>query len=207
MKLAVFGATGKTGREVVRQAFEAGHEVTAFVRSPEKLRIEHERLRVVQGDVLRDPAAIEEAVRGQDAVISALGSGNETLTTFARHAIPAMERTDVKRIVSLVGAGVPDPADEGSLGRTFMRALMKVVARDVLADAERHTEMLRESGLDWTLVRPPRLTEGPRRGEYRHAPAMKLGPKSTISRADLADFMLNLAGGGGYVRQAPMVSD
>lgn len=207
MKLAVFGATGKTGLEVVRQALDAGHEVTAFARSPAKLRVEHEQLRVVQGDVLRDPAAIDEAVRGQDAVISTLGSGKGTLTTFARNVIPAMERHDVRRIVSLVGAGVPDAADQDSLGRTFMRTLMKVAARDVLADAEHHAELLRATGLEWTLVRPPRLTEGPQRGEYRHAPAMKLGPKSTISRADLANFMLELATGGGYVRQAPMVSD
>jgi uncharacterized protein YbjT (DUF2867 family) len=86
-----------------------------------------------------------------------------------------------------------------------MRGLMKLVARDVLQDAERHAELVRESGLDWTLVRPPRLNDGPRERTYRTG-ILKLGPAESISRADVADFMLKLAGDHQYVRQAPMVS-
>jgi uncharacterized protein YbjT (DUF2867 family) len=118
-----------------------------------------------------------------------------------------MKAQGVRRIVSLVGAGVKDPADQTSLGRAVMLGLMSLVARDILSDAERHAELLRASGLDWTLVRPPRLTQGPRQGRYRHAPALKLGPGSSLSRADLAEFMLTLTTEGGYVGQAPMVSD
>jgi putative NADH-flavin reductase len=108
--------------------------------------------------------------------------------------------------VTLVGAGVPDERDPGSLGRTLMRGVMKLVARHVLEDAERHAHTVRASGLEWTLVRPPRLTDGPRRGTYRTG-WLKLGPRESISRADLAEFMLHAAANGTFVRQAPMVSD
>jgi putative NADH-flavin reductase len=208
MKLTVFGATGKTGRHVVEQALDAGHEVAAFVRNPAKLELRHERLRVVQGDIA-DAAEVREAVRGQDAVISALGqtktSSKDVLTVAARHLVPAMQDEGARRLVTLVGAGVPDERDEGSLGRTLMRGLMKLVARHVLEDAERHAEIVRSSDLEWSLVRPPRLTDGPKQGEYRTG-YLQLGGTNTISRADLADFMLTLATDGRYVREAPMVS-
>jgi putative NADH-flavin reductase len=138
-------------------------------------------------------------------VLSALSSGKEVLTQAAQHIIPAMRAHGVRRLISLVGAGVPDAQDPSSAGRSFMRGLMKLVARDVLQDAERHAELVRESGLDWTLVRPPRLDDGPRERTYRTG-ILKLGPAESISRADVADFMLKLAGDHQYVRQAPMVS-
>jgi len=208
MKLTIFGATGKTGRHVVEQALDTGFEVTAFVRDPGKLDLRHDRLRVVQGDVA-DAAKVREAVRGQDAVISALGqtktSAKDVLTVAARHLVPAMREEGARRLVTLVGAGVPDERDTGSLGRTLMRGLMKLVARHVLEDAEHHAEIVRASDLEWTLVRPPRLTDGPKQGEYRTG-YLQLGGTNTISRADLADFMLKLAADGRYVREAPMVS-
>lgn len=208
MKLAIFGATGKTGRHVLEQALEAGHEVTAFVRDPAKLGGGHERLSVVQG-VVADGARVLDAVRGQEAVISTLGqtrtSSRDVLTVAARNLVPAMREAGVLRLVTLVGAGVPDERDEGSVGRTLMRGLMKLAARHVLEDAERHAEIVRGSELEWTLVRPPRLTDRSRQGGYRTG-YMKLGPKDSISRADLAEFMLTLATEGGYLRAAPMVT-
>lgn len=208
MKLTIFGATGKTGRQVVDQALKAGHEVTAFVRDPARMDLRHERLRVIQGDVT-DEERVREAVRGQEAVISALGqtktSSKDVLTVAARHLVPAMREEGVGRLVTLVGAGVPDERDSGSLGRAFMRGLMKLVVRQVLEDAERHAEIVRASDLEWTLVRPPRLTDGPSKGEYRTG-YLQLGGSNSIARADLADFMLKLASDGRYVREAPMVS-
>lgn len=206
MRIIVFGSTGKTGKPLVQQALEAGHEVTAFARSPGKLSpLEHERLAVVEGDA-KSASDVRAAVAGHEAVVSALSSGNDTLTRFGRHVVAGMREHGVDRLVSLVGAGVGMPEDPKSLGRGIMLGLMKVVARGILKDAERHAEMLRESGLEWTLVRPPRLTDDPWTGEYRHAPTMKLGPGEKIGRADLADFMLELATSDQYARQAPMVS-
>jgi putative NADH-flavin reductase len=218
MKLTISGASGKAGRHVVEQALEAGHEVTAFVRDPAKLGLSHERLGVVRGDIT-DEAKVREAVRGSEAVVSAPGqtrsSSRDVLTVAAGHLVPAMEEEGARRLVSLVGAGVPDERDTGSLGRTLIRGLMKMVARHVLEDAERHAELVRDSALDWTLVRPPRLTARARTGTYRDVPGrtgtyragyLQLGARNTISRADLADFMLRLASDGRYVREAPMVS-
>jgi putative NADH-flavin reductase len=208
MKLTIFGATGKTGRHVVEQALAEGHEVTAFVRDAAKLDLHHERLRILQGDVT-DAVRMREAVRGQDAVISVLGqtktSSKDMLTVAARNLVPSMQEAGVRRLVTLVGAGVPDERDTGSLGRTFMRGLMKLVARHVLEDAERHAEIVRASELAWTLVRPPRLTDGPKQGEYQTG-YLQLGGTHSIARADVADFMLKLATDGRYVREAPMVS-
>ncbi len=208
MRITIFGATGKTGRHLLEQALAEGYEVTAFVRDPAKVPLQHERLTLVQGDV-QDGAQVEEAIRGVDAVLSTLGqtktSSKDMLTVAARHIVPAMQKHGVRRMVTLVGAGVPHERDRSSPGRRFMRGLMKLVARDVLEDAERHAELVRASDLEWTLVRPPRLTDGERRGEYRTG-YMQLGPAESISRADLADFMLKLAADAEYLREAPMVS-
>jgi putative NADH-flavin reductase len=208
MRMAVFGATGRTGREVVRQALERGHEVTAFVRAPGRLGVEHERLHEVVGSV-EDAEAVAGVVGGRDAVLSALGAGNGTLAAFARSVLPALEAegSGGGRLISLVGAGVRDPADTRSAGRAFMLALMRLAARDVLADAQRHAGLLRASGAAWTLVRPPRLRDGAARGRYRHAPSLPLGPTSTIARADVAEMMIEIAESGSYLREAPMVSD
>lgn len=210
MKVTILGATGKTGRHIVEQALnERGYEVVAFVRDPAKLDIQHESLHVVQGD-LTDVARVEEAVAGSDAVISAAGqtktSPKDLLTVTARHLVPAMKKHGVRRVVSLIGAGVPDERDPSSLGRRFMRGLMKVVARDLLADATRHAEMLQASDLEWVLVRPPRLTDGPRQGASRVG-NFALGPKDSITRADLAAFMLEQVTSDEHVRKAPMVAN
>jgi len=204
MKLAVFGATGQTGSHVVQIAIERGHEVAAMVRNPSKVALDHSHLRIVTGDA-DDETAIEAVLGGAEAVLSTMGSGNGTLQRFSANLLPSMERQGVSRVVSLVGAGVRDPADRRSLGRTFMLGLMRIVAGHVLQDAEAHAEALRGSGLDWTLIRPPRLTNGPVTGHVRSAPSLVLGPRHSISRADLAAFMIGVVESGQYINQAPMV--
>lgn len=205
MRLAVFGATGKFGRHVVEQALARGHQVTAFVRDPSKLPSSPESLKVVQGDV-SDLSAVEKAVRGTEAVISVVSSGHGTLTQFTPNIIKAMERTGVSRIVSLVGAGVTDAADQPSIGRTFMLTLMRIVARHVLDDAENHATDLRRSDLDWTLVRPPRVTEGSMTGRIKHGVTLRLGPSAVVRRSDVASFMIDVAESGEYLHQSPMIA-
>ncbi len=206
MRLAVFGATGKTGRHVVERALAAGHDVTAFVRDPARLGISSPKLKTVQGDVT-DAAAIDRALEGADAVISVLSSGKGVLTSFAKAVVPAMQRRGIRRIVTLVGAGVQQPGDIPSMGRTLMLGLLSLLAKDVLGDATDHSQLLMRSTLAWTLVRPPRLADGPATGKVRHAQAQAMGPGDTISRADLAAFMVELATSDRYVRQAPMVAN
>lgn len=209
MKLTIFGATGQIGQSLVDQALAQDHDVVAFTRTPSEMEQEHERLQVVEGDI-REAEKVEEAIKGADAVLSALRHTDESskniLTIAARYLIRAMKKQEARRLISLVGMGVGDPKDPlRPLGERVVEGLLDLVARDRLEDAERHAELIRESDLDWTLVRTPRLTNGPHTGHYRTG-YFKFGPLDKISRADVADFMLGAAVRGEYVRETPMVS-
>ena len=208
MKFAVFGATGRTGRPLVQQALDAGHAVAALARDPSKLALRHERLDVVQGDVL-DPDAVGRVVDGADAVLLTLGPTKgappDLMRRAAENVVGAMRHHGVRRVITETGAGVADPRDPGGLGPAFMRGVMRVVARRLLADSEAHVDVLRRSGLDWTAVRAPRLTNGPRTGAYETG-YLSMGPGHSVARADVADYMLRLATTGDGVGEAPMIS-
>ena len=208
MKISVFGGTGRTGRHLVEGALEDGHEVTVLVRDPARLAVSHERLRVVEGDVLI-PSRVEETVAGADAVLSALGhtktSRKDVQARGTAHIVAAMKGHGVRRILSLTGAGVRDAQDEPKVVDRVFSGFLKLLQRDVLKDAERHAEIIKESGLDWTIVRAPRLTDGPATGEYRVG-AVGRNSGTKISRADVAGFMLRALADGSYVGEAPMVS-
>ena len=205
MRTAVFGATGRTGVPFVRRALESGHEVVAHVRSPGKLPVTHDRLTVVEGDVYAGEG-VAEAVAGTDAVVSLLGQTGEgpddLLSVAGEHVTTAMAERGVDRYVTLVGAGVRREGETPSLGGRVMGGLLKLLAREVLADAEEHVRRVRATDLDWTVVRVPRLTEGEPTG-YR-AGDIDLGFES-ISRADVAAFCLECLEEGSYVREMPKV--
>ena len=212
MELTVFGATGGTGRHLMSEALEASYEVRAFARSRAKVErawLDDDRVTVVEGDVL-DPDAVERAIEGADAVLSALGhaegSPDDVLTTGGEHVVTAMEAHGVLRLVLLVGAGVEHPEDPFSLGGRAMSAVLGLVAGDLLTDSKGYVKRAVESDLEWVAVRPPRLTDGPRTGEYRTG-YLKLGPWSSVSRPDLAAFMIEQATESDeYVGEAPMIS-
>lgn len=193
---------------MVEQALEMGHEVTAFARDAAGVPVRHERLRVVTGDVT-DAKAVDGAVAGRDAVLIALGhtktSAKDVQEVGTANIVAAMKKHGVRRVVSLTGAGVRDPKDEPKLFDRVIVAALKLLQRDVLEDAERHAGVLRESGLDWVIVRGPVLNDGPRTGEYRVGYVGK-NSGSKISRADVADFMLKQLTDDGHLRAAPMVS-
>ncbi|MBA3424639.1 MAG: NAD(P)-dependent oxidoreductase [Rubrobacteraceae bacterium] len=208
MRVVVFGASGRTGRRLVEGALRRGHEVTAFVRDPSKLSLEHERLRVVGGDVM-DAAAVEDAVAGRDAVLVALGhtktSAKDVQLVGTRNIVGAMQRHGVRRIVSLTGAGVRDPEDQPKLFDRAITGLLRRLQRDVLEDAERHAEVIKNSGLEWVIVRGPVLTDGERKGGYRVGYVGK-NSGTRISRADIADFMLDQLEDDVHLGRMPMVS-
>lgn len=209
MKISLFGATGKVGQHLVDQALERGDEVTAFVRDPSKLTTQqHKRLKVVQGDVL-DPKDVEQAVAGTDAVLSTIGhtktSSKDVLAEGIKNIIAAMNKHGVHRLVSLTGAGVRDPKDEPKLVDRIIGWLLKLLQKELLEDAIEQARMVKESHLDWVIVRAPVLTEGEKKGEYRIG---YVGKESgtTLSRADVADFMLKQTTDDTYLHQAPLVS-
>lgn len=204
LKLTILGATGKTGRLIVEKAQAEGHKITVLVRDPRKLATSDKSLKVVDGSV-EDLSAIRKAISGTDAIISAVGSGHGTLEALATNLVTATAKGKSKRFVSLVGAGVSELGDPSSFGRSVMLGLMRLLARHVLEDAERHAEVIRASRMNWILVRPPRLTDGPETGNLLHDEHLTLGPSASISRADLAAFMLKLATKDEYLRSSPMV--
>lgn len=208
MKLAVFGASGRTGKPLVEQALAQGHEVRALVRDPAKLPLQHEGLVLIPGDAM-NAADVAGTVEGTDAVLSALGqtkgSPKDLQTVATRHMVAAMKAHGVARIISLTGAGVRDPNDKPKLVDRVFGLLLAVAARDVLRDANAHADVLRGSGLAYTLVRGPRLTEGPRTGVYKVGYVGK-DSGTQMSRADIADFMLRQLTDDAWVYKAPMVS-
>ena len=209
MKLTVFGATGGTGQELVKQALAAGHEVTVYARNPAKLGITHDRLKVVQG-TMDEPGKIGQAVAGAEAVLSALGPTSNTparpLTQGMQHLIAAMQQHHVKRLIAATGAGVADPNDKPQLiGRLFGLAL-RLFAKHVLADSQGMVAAIRGSNLDWTLTRAPRLHDKPGSGQIKVGYAGQ-GPGTQLSRADFAHFMLEQLHSDQWLRKAPMVSN
>ena len=208
MRVAIFGASGRTGRPLVEQALAAGHEVRALVRDPSKLQTGGERLVVIRGDVL-DAARVEETVAGTEAVLSALGqtkgSTKDVQTRGTENIVAAMERHGVRRLVSLTGAGVGDPRDEPKIVDRAITFLLRRLQPDVLEDGVRHAEVIKASGLEWVIVRGPRLTEGPKKGGYRVGMVGK-NSGTQISRADLAEFMLAQLTTDTHLRQMPVVS-
>ena len=190
MKLAIFGATGKTGIELVKQALEQGHAVTAFVRDAARLAIENERLSLVSGDAF-DSASVAQAVKGQDAVICALGAGSDLKKTTVRttgtiNIISGMQKNYVKRLIVVTAMGVGESWDTLSLFNKFFFATLLKSSRE---DHETQEAAVRESGLDWTIIRPSGLTDTPRTGVYEVGENIPAAT-SKIARADIADLIL-----------------
>ncbi|HWQ13274.1 MAG TPA: SDR family oxidoreductase [Roseiflexaceae bacterium] len=208
MKLAIFGGSGRTGRHLIEQALAAGHHVTALARTIAKMPV-HERLTVVQGDV-QDPSAVERTIAGAEAVISVLGpTSNEPKFEISRgmqHILAAMQKHGVRRLIVSAGAGVGDPNDTPQLFNKAINLLIKRLSRNVYEDMVRVVEIVRASDRDWTVVRVPRLLDGPRTGNVKVGYVGKgIGP--TINRADMADFMLRQLESDAYVRKAPAISN
>ncbi len=209
MELAVLGASGRTGRPLVQQALDAGHDVIALVRTPATFPIKHDRLTVVQGDAL-NAADVDEVVQGADAVLSTLGhsknSPKDLQTVATKNIVAAMEKYGITRFVSLTGAGVDAPQDKPKFINHVIKFALKTMQGAVLADAEQHAKVLQASQLDWVIVRGPMLTEGPYTGKYRVG-WVGVNTGTRISRADVADFMLKQVTDNTYIHKAPMVSD
>jgi putative NADH-flavin reductase len=208
MKLAIFGATGRTGRPLVQQALEAGHQVVALVRTPDKMTMTHERLQLIQGDALT-ATDVARVVQGADAVISVLGQSKHSppdlQTVSMGHIVAAMQTYQVRRLVSLTGAGVDTPQDRPRFSNHLIKLALKMLSGQVLKDAQQHARIIAESDLDWVIVRGPMLTEGPHTGSYRVG-WVGVNTSARIARADVADFLLKQVTDTTYLHQMPMVS-
>jgi len=209
MKLLIIGATGGTGQQLIKQALEAGHSATALVRHPSRLKAAHERLTVMQGNVL-DYDSVEKAVTGQDAVFSALGHKRwfiqtRILSDGTRNVIRAMEKLGIRRFVCETSLGIGDT--KGKMGLYYTLFVIPFLTYFYFKDKEEQERLIRESSLDWVIVRPGQLTNGRKRGIYRHG--FDIGNPITtvhISRADVADFMLKQLTDNTYLRKTPSLA-
>jgi len=209
MRLIVFGSTGGTGLQLIKQALNKGYEVTAFTRNADKIKQSHKGLRILTGDVL-DSKAVNSAVQGHDAVLCSLGMKNVMDKSMLRargtkNIIHAMDAAGIKRLVcqSALGTGDSDKA----LPFIYRYFLVPVVMRSLYKDHNLQESHLKESSIDWTIVRPAILTDGAQTGIYQHGfSAENRTVKVKISRADVADFMLKQVTDNHYLYKTPSLS-
>jgi len=190
MKLVVFGATGGIGSQVMAQALEAGHEVVAVARRPDAITHHHMRLSVVQGDVL-EAATLTDPVAGAEAVIAAIGARDRRPTTVYSQGITnilqAMQLNRIRRLFCISASGLqPGPRWQRIIAKPLLWAAFKAMYTDLV----RMEAVVKRSTVDWTIMRPPRLTNGPRTGKYQVAVNAPLRRGMKISRADVADYVL-----------------
>ena len=219
MKLAIFGSTGGTGRRLVERAIAEGHEVTAFARNPSRITARHQRLRVVVGDAL-DSASVREAVADNEAVICLLGTRtpsnplhplrpgdpNGVISAGTENIIAAMKEQGLRRFVCQTAWGVGESRrNPGLAGAFFMNVLVPPLLRDEYADKEAQEKLVGESDLDWIIVRPMILTNGPWTNGYRANVDLKPGRRPYISRADVADFLMRQLTDDTFVRKTPAI--
>jgi putative NADH-flavin reductase len=207
MKILIFGASGATGQHLVAGALERGFQVTAFARTPAKVTAAHENLTLVRGDVA-DRAAVVGAVSGQEAVLSALGVGkplqhDQAVVDGIGHILSAMQSEGVRRLVYLSASAVRESRARAGFVTGLMAATL---IRHEIGDHEIKEGLVRSSALDWTIVRAPFLTNGPRTGIYRSGEDVAArSPLPMLSRADVAEFMLSQLTDATFVRKSPLV--
>ena len=207
-RLLVLGASGGTGRCVVAQALERGFHVTALVRHPDRLAIRSDRLEVVTASVTEDDAALADAMRGQDAVISAIGVGksfksNNLIAEAMPRIVDALESARVRRIIFTSAFGVGETRRDAPL---VPRLFMSTLLRDVYRDKEAGEAILRRSNLEWTLVYPTGLSDRQATGRWRAGERLSLHGFPTIARADVASFLLAQVEDRTWLRKGVLVS-
>ncbi len=210
LRLLIIGATGGTGRQLVEQALNLGHEVTAFVRNRSALNLANPRLRIVQGDIM-DYASVAAAVADQDAVLSALGHKRyfyptRILSEGTRNIIKAMETHGVGRLICETSLGIGSSA--GRMGIYYTFFLIPLILPFYFWDKARQEQIVAKSKLDWVIVRPGALTNSKRKGRYRHG--QRVGNylwTVKISRADVAEFMLKQLEDNSYLETSVSLSD
>jgi putative NADH-flavin reductase len=200
MHIVIFGATGATGRCLVEQALDQGYDVTAFARNPTGVTTQHARLSVAKGDVFH-PATVQEAVANQEAVLCTIGGHDRLRVALSGHhrepglcaigtrnILEAMKTCGVSRLICLSAWGIGD--SKGRVPVIFRNIIFPLLMKEEYEDKEAQEQLIRQSTLDWTIVRPSRLTKGPRTGNYRMKSSLEFSLQSSISRADVADCML-----------------
>jgi len=206
MKILILGSTGRTGQQLVTQSLKQNYEVTAVARDPSMLKLNHERLTVVKGSVL-EKDVLENALDGKDAVLSALGVGKslkskDLIFNAVRTIIPAMNEKNVKRLVFLSAFGVGETFKQADF---IQRIIFKVFLRNIYADKSNADDQIRRSTLEWTLVYPVLMTDTPGTGKYKVGEKLEMKGMPTISRADVAEFMLRQLNDNTFIKKSSII--
>lgn len=208
MKLLVVGATRGIGRNLVEQALDRGYAVTALVRDPRRLPMNHERLAMLEGDI-RDRQAVNRAVEGQDAVCITIGIGptRKPVNVFsegAKNVIDAMAHSTANMLVCVTGIGAGDSKNHG--GFFYDKIFNPLLLKTIYEDKDRQEQIVRHSNHDWVIVRPGFLTNGPLTRTYQVLTELKGVTAGKISRADVAHFILNEFKQKHYLCKTPLLT-
>jgi putative NADH-flavin reductase len=207
-KLLILGATGGTGQQLLTQSLEAGHDVTVLARSPDKITVRHERLQIVRGSLTDDGAMLAQAMKGRDSVISAIGRGASLKSDgLIQRSVPAilsaMQAQGVRRLIFTSAYGVGITIRDVPL---IPRIMVRLLLSDIYADKSAGEAFIRRSDLEWTIVQPALLTNGPLARTYRAGERLDLHGIPKISRADVANFILKQLDDHTYVRKIVLVA-
>lgn len=208
MNILIVGATRGVGRQLLEQALASGHAVTALARNPQRLATRHERLRILKGDIL-DSDSVAAAMAGQDAVCCTIGVRTpwEQPAVFSegtRNLLQAMKQTGVRRLLCVTGIGAGNSKGHG--GFLYDRIFYPLLLKGVYADKDRQESLIEASDVDWTIVRPGFLTNGPLTGNYRMLTDLTGITAGRISRADVAHFILKELESNRHLRQTPLLT-
>jgi len=211
MKVVIFGATGRTGKELVRQSLERGYDVVAYARNPNRISIESPRLAKVAGE-LSNRESLREAIEGSDFVLSALGPmgkpSDDELSDGIANILSVMEECGISRFVALSTTSAQDPQDVDGFRTKLRRGMIRRGRPTSYEQIVRYSQLIRDSRCDWTLVRIASiLTDKPLSKQIRAGYLGRDAFRNTLSRADLAWFMLEQVESTGHVRMAPALSN
>lgn len=204
MKIALFGASGRTGKEIMLQSLIKGYQVQALVRRIDSIDLRNEKLSLVEGDVL-DAAAVEKVIDGADAVMVAIGARSakeaQVHSLGTRHIVDAMQKRGLKRIIVVSSAGLFGSKDSNFIFGCIIRPIF---LRKIFEAKLKELEILEQSALEWILVRPAGLIDGQKTGKYHITEDRPTG--KNITCADVAEFMLGQLNGSKYIRKMPIIS-
>jgi putative NADH-flavin reductase len=206
MKLIIFGSTGTIGHHLVEQSLAQGHTVKAFARNPSSLNITHPKLLLVAGDVF-DPQAVSDAVKGCDAVLITLGSSKlsgHVRSQGTQNIVNAMQQHHIKRLICQTTLGAGD--SNANLNFYWKYLMFGLLLRAVFKDYEAQEEIVKNTNLDWIIVRPGSFTDSPPTRAYKHGFSVTDKLQLKISRPDVADFMLKQLSENTYLHQSPGLS-
>ena len=208
MKILIIGATRGIGLQILQQALAKDHDTTVLARSPQKITVEHERLQVMQGNIL-DDHAVGSASEGRDVVISCIGimPTRKPVSVFSvgtKNVLAAMDKSKVKLLVSVTGIGAGDSRGHG--GFFYDKIIQPFFLKTIYEDKDRQELLIKDSSVNWIIVRPGFLTDGPLRGSYRVLTDLRDAKAGKISRADVAHFILNQLDSSEYIGQTPLLT-